>query len=85
MVKDIIQYDGKEYQLSTVLLEPSNVFETMIFPIEDEVVSGNAVYCYRTTKAGQSMKKHEDVYDHPEKYVSEKAIEKYLACSKCHV
>ena len=81
MIKDVIKYKDKEYQLSTVKV--SNVFETMIFPVENEIVYGNEVYCFRTTRAGSSHDKHQDIYENPEKYLSEKAIEKYLACRDC--
>lgn len=76
MIKDIITYDDKEYQLSTVNLD--GMLETMIFPIENGVVSGKEVYCFRTYKPGDSMKKHGDIFDHPEKYVSKDAIARYL-------
>ena len=84
MVKDIIKHNGKEYQLSTVLIENMGVFETMIFPIENGIVSGKDVYCFITTIAGESKNKHEDIYENVEKYLSDKAVEKYLACKNCH-
>lgn len=83
MVKDIIQYNKKEYQLSTVFIEKMKLFETMIFPIENGIVSGNEVYCFRTMDAGKSRYKHIDIYENVEKYLSDKAIEKYLACKNC--
>lgn len=85
MVKDIIKYNEKEYQLSTVLIENNmSVFETMIFPIENGIVSGNEVYCFRTLRSGESQRKHADIYYHPEKYVSNEVIEQYLACKDCN-
>lgn len=84
MVKDIIKYNEKEYQLSTVFLENMDLFETMIFPIENGTVSENEVYCSRTMDAEESKYKHEDIYKNAEKYLSDKAIEKYLACKNCH-
>ena len=78
MVKDIIKYKEKEYQLSTVKIENMLTFETMIFPIEDGVVLGTEVYCFRTLESGKSLNKHADIYNHPEKYLSEEAINKYL-------
>ena len=88
MVKDIIKHNEKEYQLSTVAIENvaifGTIFETMIFPIKNGIVSGNEVYCYRTRNAGESKYKHQDIYDNPEKYLSEKAIEGYFACKNCH-
>ena len=83
MIKDIIKYDNKEYQLSTIYIENMAIFETMIFPIENGKVSGKEVYCFRTLRANESKWKHTDIYEHPEKYVSNRAIEKYLACKKC--
>ena len=76
MVKDIIRHGEKEYQLSTVNLD--GFLETMIFPIENGVISGREVYCFRTTLPGDSMEKHGDIFDHPEKYISEEAVAKYL-------
>ena len=62
MVKDYIKYEGKEYQLSTVLLYDCE-FETMIFPIENGVVSGSEVYKFTTFKASESQRKHKDILD----------------------
>lgn len=83
MIKDIIKYSDKEYQLSTVYIENMSTFETMIFPIKNGKVSGEEVYCFRTLRAGESQKKHEDIYYHPENYVTKEAIEKYLVCKDC--
>lgn len=77
MVKDYIKYEGKEYQLSTVLLYDCE-FETMIFPIENGIVSGSEVYKFTTLKASESQRKHKDILDNVENYVSKEAIEKYL-------
>lgn len=77
MVKDYIKYEGKEYQLSTVLLYDCE-FETMIFPIENGVVSGSEVYKFTTFKASESQRKHKDILDNVENYVGKEAIEKYL-------
>lgn len=76
MIKDILEYNGKKYQLITAKL--SDFLETMIFPIENDVISGKEVYCFRTTEPGLSINKHEDIYDHPEKYLSEVAIQEYI-------
>lgn len=76
MVKDIIKYNDKEFQLSTVKV--NFCFETMIFPIKNGIVSGNEVYCFRTGYPGVSQNKHKDIYCHPEKYVSDEAISEYL-------
>ena len=81
MIKDVLEYENNKYQLSTVNL--NGVFETMIFPIENGIVSGNEVYCFRTMDAGSSHNKHKDIYNHCDKYLSDKAIEKYLACKNC--
>ena len=84
MVKDIIKHNEKEYQLSTVFLKNMSLFETMIFPIENGIISGNEIYCYRTKDVGESKNKHAEIYENVEKYLSDKAIEKYLACRKCN-
>lgn len=76
MVKDIIRYDGKEYQLSTI--NTNGCLETMVFPIENGVVSGKEVYCFRTTDGAESASKHLDIYQRPFKYLSESAISEYL-------
>lgn len=76
MVKDIIKYNEKEYQLSTVNI--NGCFETMIFPIENGVVSGNEVYMNRVFTAGESHDMHKNIYYHPEMYLSDDAIANYL-------
>lgn len=76
MIKDIIQYNGKEYKLSITFIEKIKLFEIMIFPIENGIVSNNEVCYFRTANM--------DIYENIEKYLSDKAIEKYLACKKCH-
>ena len=83
MVKDIIKYNEKEYQLSSVYLENMCLFETMIFTIENGIVSGNEVFCHRTSHIALANEVHIDIKTHPEKYLSDKAIEKYFACKKC--
>ena len=50
----------------------------MIFPIECNVVSGNEVYCFRTTVKEELNNKYRDIYFDSKKYISEEAIEKYL-------
>lgn len=77
MIKDIIQYNGKEYKLSIVFIEKIKMFETIIFPIENGIVSNNEVCYFRTTNVN-------DIYENMEKYLSDKAIEKYLTCKNCH-
>ena len=76
MIQDIIEYNGKTYQLSTVNLD--GCFETMVFPIKDGIISGNEVYMCRVYSAGESHNAHKDVYTHPEKYLSDEAIIEYL-------
>lgn len=76
MVKDIIAYNGKEYQLSTVKIYAC--FETAIFPIENGVPIGKEVYMWRTYDAGESRDKHRDILTRPEKYLSEESIAEYL-------
>lgn len=76
MLKDILIYEGKKYQLSGVKI--NGCFETMIFPIIDGVVSDIEVYCFRTTEVYKFHNKYRDIYYHPKKYVSKEAITKYL-------
>ena len=84
MVKDIIIYNEKEYQLSTIFIDTASIFETMIFPIENGIVSGNEVFCHRVYNAENSKNTHEDICNNPEKYLSDKAIEQYFACKRCN-
>ena len=77
MFKDYINYNNKLYQVSTVTL-PQYGMETMIFPVKGGIVSGKEVYCFRTTKPGEAVHKHMDIYAHPEKYLSEEAINAYF-------
>ena len=84
MVKDIIKHNEKEYQLSTVFMENVGLFETMIFPIENGIVSGNEVFCHRTSHIALANEVYTDIKTYPEKYLSDKAIEKYLACKNCY-
>ena len=77
MIKDIIQYNGKEYKLLITFIEKIKLFEIIIFPIENGVVSNNEVCCFRTANVN-------DIYENIEKYLSDKTIEKYLACKDCH-
>ena len=78
MLKDYITYNEKSYQISTVKLHRYGIVETMVFPVEDGIVSGKEVYCLRTTKPGEAVHKHMDIYAHPEKYLSEEAINAYF-------
>ena len=83
IIKEIIKHNEKEYQLSTVFIENMALYETMIFPIENGIVSDDEVYCYRTMDIAESKYKRKDIYENVEKYLSDKAIEKYLACRNC--
>lgn len=76
--KRIIKYKDKNYELSTVYLENMYEFETMIFPIENGVVNGNEVYCFRTPDISESYAKHVDIINNISKYVSEETINEYL-------
>jgi hypothetical protein len=77
-MKDIIKYNDKEYELSTVYLDDYAMFETMIFPMKNNIVCNNEVYCFRTFESEESKNKHVDIYFHPEEYVSDEAIYEYL-------
>lgn len=83
MVKDIIEYNEKEYQLSGIFIEKMASYEIMIFPIENGVVSDDEVFYHRTDKIALANAVYTDIKFHPEKYLSDKAIEKYLACRNC--
>lgn len=76
MIKDYIKYEEKEYQVSTVNI--NGMLETMIFPVENGVVSGSEVYKFRTFDAGESQRKHGDILTNMENYISEEVIKKYL-------
>ena len=76
MIKDYIEYNDKKYQLSTIYNDYE--FKTMIFPIENGVVSGAEVYKFTTFNSSESKKKHRDIYENPEKYISNEAIKRYL-------
>ena len=77
MVKDIIKYNNKKFLLSTVLID-NCVFETMVFPIINGQVSGSEVYTFRTVESSESLNKHKDIYEHPEKDVSDEVVKEYL-------
>jgi hypothetical protein len=49
----------------------------MIFPVYDGVISGEAVYCFRTFDTEESNTIHNDILTNPEKYLSDEAIKKY--------
>lgn len=76
IIKDYLTYKNKKFQLSVVKL--SGIYEMMIFSIECNVVSGNEVYCFRTTAKEELNNKYRDIYFDSKKYISEEAIEKYL-------
>lgn len=76
MIKDYIKYEEKEYQVSTVNID--GMLETMIFPVENGIVSGSEVYKFRTCNAGESKNKHRDIVTNVENYISKEAIERYL-------
>ena len=75
MIKNDIEYNGKSYQVSTIVLDWG--YETMIFPVIDGVVSGSEVYKYRTCLKSDSEDKHFDIVKHPKKYLDENCIEEY--------
>lgn len=71
MIKDIIKYNNKKYQLSTTNLD--GMLETMVFPIEYGVVSGKSVYTFRTFNSTESQGMHKDILNHPEKYITDES------------
>ena len=78
-MKNIIYnvYTGKEYQVSTAFVYDC-YFETMIFPIEEGVVSGREVYKWESYSLEEAVDKHRDIKNNPEKYISDEAIAEYL-------
>lgn len=76
MIKDYICFNNKKYQLSTIVVD-GVTFETMIFPMENGVVSGREVYCFRTSCIGETERKRADIWFHPEKYLAEEKIREY--------
>ena len=78
-MKDIIcdVYTGKKYQVSTVWIY-SSYFETMIFPIEDGVVSGREVYKWEAYCLEEAVNKHRDIKNRPQAYISEESIAEYI-------
>ena len=83
ILKTIIEHKDKQYMLSMVYISEMKVFEIMIFPIKDATVDNNEVFCYRTMFHEAASHRARDIYDYPEKYLSDEAIEAYLACKKC--
>lgn len=78
-MKNIIYnvYTGKEYQVSTAFVYDC-YFETMIFPIEEGVVSGREVYKWESYSLEEAVDKHRDIKNNPEKYISDEAIAEYI-------
>lgn len=84
MMRDYIEYNEKSYQLITVHKEKQKLYETTIFPVEKDVISGHEIYCCRMSFKESAYIKHKDILKNPEKYLSDKAIEAYFACKKCN-
>lgn len=80
MIKDVITYNGKDYQISTVEMYAKAYvyFETAIFPIRNGMAIGHAIYTWKAYNADESYDKHRDILNRPEKYLSEESIIKYL-------
>ena len=78
-MKDIIHdvYTGKKYQISTAWVYDC-YFETMIFPIENDMVSGNEVYKWESDTLEDAVDKHRDIKNRPQAYISEESIAKYI-------
>lgn len=75
--KTYITYNNCRYQISTVYLSYFELYETMIFPVINGIVSGNEVFTFRTFNKKDSIKKHIDICQHPEKYLSKEKIQEY--------
>lgn len=84
-MKDYIEYKGKTYQVSTI--ETDGLFETMIFPIKNGVVSENEVYWCKASDSLMAEYKHQEILNYPESFVSSEAKLQYLKSkeeySKC--
>lgn len=76
MYKKYIEYDGCMYQVSAIYNGYEN--EIMIFPVINNIVSGNEVYAFRYSDDLSIAEKFRDITKHPEKYLSKQAIDKYL-------
>ena len=78
-MKDIIYdvYTGKGYQVSTAWIY-NCYFETIIFPIEDGVVSGREVYKWESYTLEEAVNKHRDIKNRPQAYISEESIAEYI-------
>lgn len=79
MAKNYIIFNNKLYLVSSVVLEGHfhGVLETMIFPVHNGIISGEAVYCFRTFDTEESNATHNDILTNPEQYLSDEAIRKY--------
>lgn len=79
MLKDIIEYDGKTYQLSTIVLKKyCDILETKVFHIENGIVSDYEVFCFRALTINKALDCHYDILHHSKKYLNDKAIKEYL-------
>lgn len=74
-IKDDIEYKWKSYQVSTIELH--GIYETMVFPVIDGIVSGSEVYKYRSCDRDDVINRHFDIVKHPETYLNENLIEEY--------
>jgi hypothetical protein len=81
--KTTIEYNSKQYMLSMIYISGMKIFEIMLFPMKDATVDSNEVFCYRTMFQESASHRIKDICDYPEKYLSDEAIEAYLACQKC--
>lgn len=73
---DYIEYNNKVYQLSFFCV--NDTYELMVFPIENGVVSGNEVYCHRTTDFNNVMDLYNLILNNPSSYLNQKIIDEYL-------
>ena len=83
ILKIIIEYNDKQYMLSMVYILKMKVFEIMLFPMKDDNVNNNEVFCYTIMSQKAASHRIKDILDYPEKYLCDEAIEAYLACKKC--
>ena len=82
--KSIITHNEKEYKvLMAVFDKAGGACEILIYPIENGISSDKEIYLKQTTHAVDAYHIYTDIKENPEKYVSDKAIEKYFACRDC--
>lgn len=81
-MKDIIEYENKRYQVSTINFDNTGMYQTMIFPIVNGQIDGREVYCFNTFNINEAITRHNTILKAPSVFVSQDAIQKYLESKK---